>query len=320
MRAKKVAKERKLIRKRKMSLGGEEMGPDSAEEFLQLLKKRFGSICRGWRSGMCELNNTQMKLGFTEFCQAARNLGYGGNMKQLFRSLDVDKSGHISLADVDPEAHTAMSEFKAICKAKYGNIVDCWKKSLDGNRNGRLELDEFVGKCKEFGYKRDPKKLFGFFLLQQGHQFLTMRDLDPAMQQNLYSGHHELVYAEKPTAEERRNMNFLERQELSMTAKIGKWMGKEKKEKLKKSQQEEKEKLIAATSIGGFTKMLVHRYGSVARGWRKGLDKDGNGRLSYNEFASAARAIGYAGNIKVLWACLGGEATGTIPDYFLSMI
>ena len=46
------------------------------------------------------------KLTFGEFCVAARYLGYSGSLKQLWKSLDTDNSGSISIRELDPEADT----------------------------------------------------------------------------------------------------------------------------------------------------------------------------------------------------------------------
>jgi hypothetical protein len=53
--------------------------------------------------------------------------------------------------------------------------------------------------------------------------------------------------------------------------------------------------------IEGFKELLRRRYGTVVRGWRQGLDVSGDGKLSFTEFCSACRNIGYNGDVKGLW-------------------
>ena len=242
----------------------DDMELDSTEEFMDLLRKRYGSVTRGWRSGrfsraiiLCygvscvedpdsragvsssrtNRNSTpptglcaaydQTKLSFTEFCQQVRNLGYAGNVKSLWRSLDRDSSGHITLHDLDPAAQECIDAFNGLCKDRYGNILNAWKQGLDTNGNGRLDMGEFTERCAFLGYKgdaataakiddehpegsegrrkavaRQASRLFQLFSLEQGKPYLTMHDLDPKMMRNLYTGHADVLYQEKPSLEE----------------------------------------------------------------------------------------------------------------------
>ena len=50
---------------------------------------------------------------------------------------------------------------------------------LDRNKNGRLDYDEFMTEGKRLGYTGNTKKLFNYFLLDQGRQYLTLEDIDP---------------------------------------------------------------------------------------------------------------------------------------------
>ena len=60
---------------------------------------------------------------------------------------------------------------------------------------------------------------------------------------------------------------------------------KQKKEKLA---EEDKGDIGAKTKVG-FLKLLERKFGTVLRAWRKALDTDGNGRLSYIEFCTVLR-------------------------------
>ncbi len=137
--AKGVAKERDLDVKAFRIFEMEDLAPDTAQEFMALLKRKYGSVCRGWRCGLCS-SADQMRLSFVEFCQAARDQGYNGNLKSLWLALDRDGSGHITLSDLDPVAHEAVEGFKGMLEEKYGNILEAWNKGLDVNHNGRLDV------------------------------------------------------------------------------------------------------------------------------------------------------------------------------------
>ncbi|CAD7946585.1 unnamed protein product [Amoebophrya sp. A120] len=313
-------KRAKLLAQRKFSMlrkrasyidTGEDLGPQDVRSFKEMLRRKYGSVARGWRAGMCsEVTNEGNKLAFVEFCNAARALGYTGNISLLFKTLDEDKSANISLGELDPDAQTRIDTFLGLCNEKYGNLVDAWKKGLDEDRSGRLELEEFKRKAKELGYTGDTKQLFYTFLLEQGRQYLTMGDLDPFLMKNYLSGHHEMILAPKITSAEKSRMTFQERQSMSFSNRISQFMGLQKREALVQEERAKKAQIVAAKSEEGFKQQIVRRHGSMARAWRFGLDSDGNGRLSFNEFMQAARTLGYAGNMKTLWVVLGGEEAG----------
>jgi hypothetical protein len=92
---------------------------------------------------------------------------------------------------------------------------------LDRNKNGRLDYEEFMAEAKQLGYTGNTKKLFNYFLLDQGRQYLTLEDIDPVAMVNLYSGHEDVLYQKKPNADEIKKMNFYERQDQSMQSRLG---------------------------------------------------------------------------------------------------
>merc|ERR1719197_1571626 len=72
---------------------------------------------------------------------------------------------------------------------------------------------------------------------------------------------------------------------------------KETLDSLRKSEAVRKrmaEKGMGANTLDGFRHLLKVRFGTVVRGWNQGLDTDHNGRLSFHEFVTACRSLGYA--------------------------
>ena len=61
-----------------------------------------------------------------------------------------------------------------------------------------------------------------------------------------------------------------------------------------------------------FRRLLKCRFGNLHRAWNEGLDLDGNGRLSYNEFSYAVRMLGFRGAVLKLWVELDGPADGYV--------
>ncbi|CAE8606251.1 unnamed protein product, partial [Polarella glacialis] len=70
--------------------------------------------------------------------------------------------------------------------------------------------------------------------------------------------------------------------------------------------------LLGSRGVEGFRKMLISRYGTVAAGWRMGLDRDGNGRVSFGELCLCCRDMGFHGNLRKLWMELDADHGGFI--------
>jgi len=68
---------------------------------------------------------------------------------------------------------------------------------------------------------------------------------------------------------------------------------------------------LGVQGVQGFRLYLQKKFGSIVAGWRV-MDKDHNGRLSFYEFCNACRDMGYAGNLKRLWADLDVNLNGLV--------
>ena len=58
------------------------------------------------------------------------------------------------------------------------------------------------------------------------------------------------------------------------------------------------------TLMTSFRELLNHKFKNTLKGWKQGLDMDGNGRLDYDEFIERCAALGYEGNAHKLYHCL----------------
>merc|ERR1719421_1244635 len=81
---------------------------------------------------------------------------------------------------------------------------------------------------------------------------------------------------------------------------------------MKQAFDKESKKQLGASDVKSFVKDMDRRYGNIVRAWRLGLDIDGNGRLSQNEFYVAVRDMCYNGNVQSLWKALDSDQSGFI--------
>merc|ERR1719387_1522972 len=82
--------------------------------------------------------------------------------------------------------------------------------------------------------------------------------------------------------------------------------GSEHKQTVKQWRDLDRQLDIGPKTWAEFRITLLARFGNLMRAWKDGLDSDGNGRLSFFEFCSQVRKLGYIGNCVDLWAELGG--------------
>jgi Ca2+-binding EF-hand superfamily protein len=242
-----------------------DIGAQSLKAFKQLLATKYGSILAAWRRALDVSGDG--KLSFMEFTNACRAIGYAGSVSKLWKQLDDDDSGVITLYELDPPADRAMKAFDKMIMDIFGDYYTAWTKWYEPEKTGQLELYKFVKKTNQLGYKSGKYKaedLIQALVPSERSAYLMLRDLSKEAYDKLLE-----EYNVRAEAEEKRRL--------------------------------EARKDIGARTLAGFKQALIHRFGNLARAWRDGLDVSGDGKLSYTEFTQACRNIGYVGSIKALF-------------------
>jgi Ca2+-binding EF-hand superfamily protein len=212
-------------------------------------------------------------------------LGFAGDIKACFRSLDADKKGTVTLQDIDPDAHGVLNEFRTLLLEKYGSYINGWK-AMDTNGNGTLELDEMDASCKIIGYSRSPGKLFKYLLDNPGCRSITMGDIDPAAMQAYYRG-------------DLMAMSPMEKAKAQLKARQA-------------ADEKEKTLRMEAADWATLKKSLIRKFGTITSAWRMCLDKNGNGKVSFTDFTKAIRDFGFQGNIRKVFKELDDDNSGII--------
>merc|ERR1719160_2246152 len=108
-----------------------DIGAVTKAGFKRLLLNRYGTIYRAWRMGLDKAGRGSMS--FMEFTNAARSVGYSGNIKKLWFELDDDNSGVISLEELDPKINALITGWKTFLEESRwkGNMVKAWKEWFD---------------------------------------------------------------------------------------------------------------------------------------------------------------------------------------------
>lgn len=69
---------------------------------------------------------------------------------------------------------------------------------------------------------------------------------------------------------------------------------------------------LAPKTLQGFLDILKHKFGTVVRAWRKAMDVDQSGTLTFREFSHALERVGYHGDFRSLWYQLDADMSGNI--------
>jgi len=128
--------------------------------FRAFLGQKCGNLVRAWRTELDPAGDG--KLQFTEFCGRCRQIGFLGNLKALWLSLDVDDTGYVGLNDLDPEAIILFEDFKQLIRVFFADVDAAWCSILDPDGSGRSSCEEFIRACRMLGFRRDPKQLFRY--------------------------------------------------------------------------------------------------------------------------------------------------------------
>merc|ERR1719326_318338 len=152
------AQRRKTMAEESKKHMGAVKGAQNLAEFKEALVLKYGNMMRAWRIALdSDANGT---IGFIEFSQVVREEGYLGDIRKLWKELDADDSGLISVYELAPEAQDALGKFRDALKAKYGTCLEAWYKLLDTDRSGKISEDEFQAAVEELQVPEVGMKVF----------------------------------------------------------------------------------------------------------------------------------------------------------------
>jgi Ca2+-binding EF-hand superfamily protein len=265
-----------------------------------MLLSRYGTMYAAWRQALDIHEKGQLSFG--ELCEALRHIGYTGSLKAIFNELDPNKTGFISLKDLDPKQHATIVEYKELVKQKYGNLLSGWVQGIDKNSKGCTDEAVFTEHCKAIGFPGDAKTLFTCLQSDKKSKYLYLRDWDIRAFRALSRGDHMMITEEhkepkKPSAEK----TFDERQESSFHQRWARHQAKEKIAGMQATMKDAREADVAAGDLKSFKQVLVRKYGTLASAWRCGVNPEGLHQVPFQEFASVLRIQGFCGSVRKIW-------------------
>lgn len=130
---------------------------EALQQFKTFLKRKYVTILRAWRCAI-DLDGS-MTVSKHELFQALKKIGWKGDTKLLWKGLEMDNNGVITLAEVDLRIAERLAKFKEFTKTKYGSAVEAFR-ALDRQNKGKLQEQEFIEACKKEGFSKMNVSLF----------------------------------------------------------------------------------------------------------------------------------------------------------------
>lgn len=187
--------QRTLLRRHRQCCDEKFLGAHGAQGFRCFLIRRYGTLVAGWRALD---KDKQGALGFMEFCNNCRELGYHGKMLSLWRELDLQGMGQVSLMHLDEDTGKYVGVFKYQLYERYGgDFLIAWRQALDVQNRGYADVNDIVACVQRLGLKGiDGKRLAGMLIsgrvikeCDEGMcPVLTLEDFDPPAYYQLLCG------------------------------------------------------------------------------------------------------------------------------------
>lgn len=140
-------------------------------QFRDFLTYQFRSIVHAWRTVLDR--DGDGRLQFTEFCARCREMAFKGNLKALWHALDTDETGFVDLSELDPVAAAHLDDFAVLLAAYFSELSSAWHCLFSWGQCDQETLDAV---CREFGYRRSSRRLFGY-LCHRDTEYFDLMDL-----------------------------------------------------------------------------------------------------------------------------------------------
>lgn len=305
-----MVKEREETKAAQFEVVKNKVGLHTAAGFKAALLNRCGSLLGAWREYL-DLN-CNGRLTFGEFCHALSRLAFHGDVKGLWKQLIKPPSVHLHFFDLDEQTDIALTELRTKLEQQYGNMLMAWLRAFDVKGTGCVNEQSFMVACHKVGYQNDASELFKVMQPDQGRTFLTLRDFDTKAYSAMRRGDFRMMTESEHRGKRPLDMTFMERQQAGFFYQIRKSWDTAKRDEFAKACRVANVPDRLIDTKEEFVDLCIRKFGTIMGAWRNCLDRDGNGKLTFNEWCEALRQIGYAGDINALWKTYDVDKKGHI--------
>jgi len=258
------------------------------QDFHKLLVKKYGTIAGAWK--VIDVNQDG-KLSFFEFIRGCQSLGVSQGARRLFGALDLDRSGFISLAEIDPPLAEMMTSLSVTIWSVFGTVEKAWVKCFNTKGKLRISEQDFIAATREIGFRGNASHLFSELATEKASTGISRGEFG-FLHIWIANGQPDRIGSEE--------------KESRWAKPVEQWLPPV-------SAPEEKDWRRQ------FKTLLLKSYHNYVRAWRQGLDRDRNGQLDYSEFKMAVKDVGFAGNARELWHQLDENGNGVVSLWELDL-
>lgn len=250
------------------------------EAIRHFLIERDSSILRSWIRHFDK--NFDRKISLNEFIRVLSNLGYGGNVTRAITALDPSSSGELSLSELDADEAMLWQRFGNWCVQSFNGPNDMIRQL--GKQCGMPEDQTVVDKLTFqdglhwLGWTESVDLLFQALDLNDAGRFSAAS----------------LTWLEVAKVRQRRKEHA---RRMSM-----------KNSKHSKAL----ERRAGQTILEEFRYFLKRKHGHLVRAWRLALTSDDSMVLQKAEVLRAVAALGFQGDVRLLWRAFDKDDSGTV--------
>jgi len=230
------------------------------------------------------------KVVLAKFVKGMDQMGYDGNAEALFKRLDEDDTGYLTISEISPSSSDLWSSFQHWCGKTFFSDEDMIEKlsgrkfKADKKHGSKVVVDGGMTKKQFYNFASSLGWYGGF----EQVLFMTM---DPEKKGK--------VYQEKLFWFQDERNRQIKKAKLKSRGKNREGMSAMRK------------RLHALHSLQAFTSWLRYHYGPcLFHPWRRGIDKDGSMTVSRLELFTFCKNAGWRGDINALWHGLDGDDSG----------
>jgi len=132
-------------------------------QFHMWCASKFGNLTRLWR---CLDVHSNMRIGQGQFLRGLQDLGYGGDVRELFKSLNRDQTGTLLFYHFAPEVALAVADLLQWARTNHGGLAGIGLNS-EIEKMSFLTREQFCNMCKKRGYTREESLQRTFDLIDK---------------------------------------------------------------------------------------------------------------------------------------------------------
>jgi Ca2+-binding EF-hand superfamily protein len=130
-------------------------GARAVYELREAIVKKYGNLIRGW---VLLLDRDQSgSVSRQEFIAAVLQI-LPDDVGEIWRRLDRDKVGSITLSSFAPKSADEVADFKRWSKESFGSLKEALDV-MDTDHSGGLSCDEFCSACNKYGFESERLRL-----------------------------------------------------------------------------------------------------------------------------------------------------------------